>query len=108
MRSSVDLSDEHSEHLSKLILILGWVLMATGAAILGFDVLFRCAYGCDVTDVAGVSQGFIIDWPTGERPTWAMVPAYTYSFGFWLLALAAFIFHSRVGRDQARIARYTE
>jgi hypothetical protein len=86
----------------KIAIIVGSLLLAVGAVILAYDVFFIASYGCDANDVAGVtSDGFIIDWPTGERPVWAQVPAFTYSFGFWLLAAAVFAGRRGIGRVYA-------
>jgi hypothetical protein len=68
--------------------------------------MFLLTYGCDATDVAGVSAGFLMDWPTGEKPPRAMVPAYSYSFGFWFLALASFVLRRRIRKSYSgRIRR---
>jgi hypothetical protein len=93
----------------KIPIIVGSLLLAVGAVILAYDVFFIVSYGCDANDVAGVTNdGFIIDWPTGERPVWAQVPAFTYSFGFWLLAAAVFAVWRGMGRVYAgRIWRGT-
>ena len=79
--------------------MFGWALAAVGLAILCYDALFFLDCGFDVNEVAGVSDGVIIDWPTGERPVWARVPAYSYSLAFWLLALAMFGIRRRVGKS---------
>ena len=81
----------------KALLILGWALAALGLVILAYDTLFLLSCGFDANDVAAVSDGYFIDWPTGERPMWAMVPAYVYSLGFCLTALATFAIRKRVG-----------
>lgn len=80
------------------LLIVMWLLVAFGLVILGYDALFYFQYGCDATDVAGASNGDIVDWPTGERPAWALVPAFTYSIGFFLLASVAFGIRRQLGR----------
>ncbi len=83
--------------LKKALWILGWVLVALGLVILGYDAVFLLSYGLDVNEVVGVSDGYIIDWPTGERPVWATVPAYVYSLGFCLIALTTFLIRKRLG-----------
>lgn len=83
--------------VKKALLILGWALAALGLLILAYDILFFLGAGFDANEVAGISDGQIIDWPTGERPVWAMVPVYVYSIGFCLAALAVFSIRKRVG-----------
>ena len=99
----------HMGLVKKALLILGWALAALGLVILGYDALFLLTCGFDVNEVAGVSDGYIIDWPTGERPVWAMVPAYVYSLGFCLIALATFVIRKRLRRTYSgRIWRGAE
>lgn len=90
--------------------MVGSLLLAGGAVILAYDAFFTLSYGCDANKVASVTEeGFIIAWPTGETPVWAQVPAFTYSFGFWLLSAAAFAVWRGMGRIYAgRICRGTE
>lgn len=90
------------------LLVLAWLLAVVSLVILGYDALFHLQYGCDATDVAGVSNGDIIDWPTGERPSWALVPAFTYSIGAFLLASVAFGIRRRLGHYPGRVWRGAE
>ena len=88
--------------MRKIPIIVGSLLLAVGVVIFAYDASFIISYGVDANDVASVTEeGFIIDWPTGETPLWAQIPAYTYSFGFWLLAAAAFAAWRPMGRVYA-------
>jgi len=94
----------------KIPIVVASLLLAVGAVILAYDAFFILSYGFDASEVASVTEdGFIIAWPTGETPVWAQVPTFTYSFGFWLLAAAAFAVWRGMGRIYAgRICRGTE
>lgn len=98
------------QNVRRIPIIVGSLLLAVGAVILAYDVFFIANYGCDANDVVRVTNdGFTIDWPTGERPVWAQVPAFTYSLGFWLLAAAVFAVWRGIGRIYAgRTWRGTE
>jgi hypothetical protein len=99
-----------SSRVRKIPIIAGSLLLDVGVVILAYDAFFILSYGCDVNDMASVTEeGAIIAWPTGETPVWAQVPAFTYSFGFWLLSAAAFAVWRGMGRIYAgRICRGTE
>ena len=89
--------------------IVGSGLLAIGLVILAYDASFFVRYGMDATDVAAISDGDIIDWPTGERPVWALAPAFAYALVSWILATAVFAVCCRARRDYSgRIWRGTE
>jgi len=68
-------------------LIAALILFVLGLYLLADDVYTILRYGCDINDMASIdSQWGPIDWPTGERPSFTVVPVYVYAFGFWLLA----------------------
>jgi len=96
--------------MKKIPIIFGSVLLAAGLAIFFCDayVSYRCGFG--INDVAGMTDdGGPIDWPTGERPAWTFIPAFVYSFGFWLAAAVVFSLWPEVGRGyHGRIRRGTE
>lgn len=94
-------------HLVKTtLLIIGWGVFAVGLALLGYDLNFHLTWGCDVTDVAGADQWGLIDWPTGERPAWATVPAYGYGLVLWGLAFTLLGIRHRLGQKYSgRICR---
>ena len=83
--------------------------------ILGLLVLFAdleaiLRWGCDINEVAAIDPHWgPIDWPTGERPSWALVPAFIYSFGFWLVAALLYVRLPETGRPyRGRVLRGTE
>jgi hypothetical protein len=87
--------------------ILVLIFLAIGLCIFLDDLSVRRRYGVDVNDVAAIDPYWgPIDWPTGERPVIAMVPAFTYSFVFWLVAVA--FARPPAKRYHARIHRGTE
>ena len=81
----------------RVLLVLACLLAAAGLVLFGYDLFFILTADCDLNDVAGVSDGCIIDWPTGERPLWAMVPAYTYAVALILLASGVLALRRQVG-----------
>ena len=70
-------------------------LFLIGLGIFSYDVWFICHFGFDGNEVAGVIDEEPIDWPTGERPAWANLPLYAYSFPFLLAAVAMLFFRPR-------------
>lgn len=63
------------------------LLVFAGTVIVVGDVLFIRRYGVDYNDVAFVTRNDdVVDWPTGERPLYACVPAAGYGFAAWLVA----------------------
>ena len=92
-----------------MLFVLGWLLATLALALLAYDGLFLLSWGFDVTDIAGISEGYVIDWPTGERPPWAMVPAYAYAFALLSLAWGTFLVRRRIGLSYScRIWRGSE
>ena len=68
------------------------ILIVAGLLLFLTDVDAICRWGCDMNDVAAIDPYWgPIDWPTGERPDWALIPAFVYSFGFWLIAALLFV-----------------
>jgi hypothetical protein len=67
-------------------------LLIMGLWMLGYDFWFIIHYGFDYNDVAGVCDEGPIDWPTGERPIWANLPLFVYSFPFLASAFAIIFF----------------
>jgi len=62
------------------------VFIVLGLYLLADDVYTILRYGFDINDVASIdSQWGPIDRPTGEHPSFTMLPAYVYAFGLWLL-----------------------
>jgi hypothetical protein len=84
--------------------------LALGLAIVVYDAYVIVRYGFDINDVAGMTDdGGPIDWPTGERPAFASVPAFVYGFVFWLAAAVVFALWPEVGKPYTgRIRRGTE
>jgi hypothetical protein len=70
----------------RALLICGLLCAAVGLAALVYDLFLIAATGYDMTDVAGVIDGYAIEWPTGERPPWTLLPAYAYALALLLLA----------------------
>jgi hypothetical protein len=72
----------------KIPLIVSLILLAIGLAITIYDITVIREFGFDVNDVADIGRnGELADWPTGERPGWAFVPAFVYGIGFCLAAV---------------------
>lgn len=96
--------------LKTLSLVVGSILCLIGAIILIGDGLFLWHYGVGFSDAAFVtSDGQVADWPTGERPAWAYLPAATYSLWFFLLGATAFSVSPEIGKEyRGRVCRGTE
>jgi hypothetical protein len=60
----------------KTSIIISGILLAVGLAIFVFDAYFICRHGFDMNEVAFVSDdgGAVVDWPTGERAAFTLVP----------------------------------
>jgi hypothetical protein len=71
-----------------MLFVFACLLASAGFAILAYDGMFFLTNGCDVNAVAGADHGVIYDWPTGDMPRWALVPAYVYAVALLLLAWA--------------------
>jgi 4-amino-4-deoxy-L-arabinose transferase-like glycosyltransferase len=76
----------------KCFLVLALGLFLVGLWVFVYDVWFICRYGFDYNDVLSVINEGPIDYPTGERPNWTIIPLFAYSLLFWLPALAILIF----------------
>lgn len=73
--------------IGKLFLALTILLFVAGAFILLGDGLFTLKYGVDYHDAAFVTtNGDFADWPTGERPGYAHLPAWAYGLAAWFAA----------------------
>ena len=81
-----------------------------GLGILFFDAYTCHLYGFHLNEVAGVTDdGGPIDWPTGERPIFTLVPIYVYGLGFWVAAEGIYSLRFGIGRRyRTRICRGTE
>ncbi len=96
-------------HLTRRVLLAaGWLLAAAALFLLVADLFVRAATGWDMTDVAGVVDGCAVDWPTGERPVWALVPAFSYSAPLLLMGATVIAFTRKIGlRSIERTSRGT-
>jgi len=95
--------------MRKIPAIISSILLALGLAIVVYDVCIIFQFGFDINDVAGITDDGPVDWPTGERPAFALVPAFVYGFAFWLAAAAVLSLWPEVGRPYTgRICRGTE
>lgn len=85
-------------------------LALSGLLLFADDVYTLLRYGCDINDMAAFDpQWGPIDWPTGERPGFAMVPMYIYVCGFWLLGALLLMPWRKIGRPYCgRMCRGTE
>lgn len=71
----------------KLQVSLVTFLVFAGALIVVGDLLFIRRYGVDYNDVAFVTRNDdVADWPTGERPLYAHLPAAGYGLVAWFVA----------------------
>jgi len=71
----------------KLQLTVAMFLVFVGAVIVIGDLLFIRRYGVDYNAVAFVTRSDgVVDWPTGERPLYAYVPAAGYGLAAWFVA----------------------
>src|SRR5580765_3300825 len=96
--------------MRKAALIVSLILLIIGMAILVFDTYTSHRFGFHVNEVAGVTDdGQPIDWPTGERPTFTLIPIPVYAFAFCLAAGAVFSLRFYVPRIYSgRMSRGTE
>jgi hypothetical protein len=75
------------------------ILILIGLLILLADLEAIFRWGCDINDAAVIDpQIGPIDWPTGERPGWALIPAFIYSVGFWVVAALLYVPWPATGR----------
>ncbi len=78
--------------MKTLRFIAATALALSGLLLFADDVYTLLRYSCDINAMAAFDpQWGPIDWPTGERPGFAMAPMYVYAFGFWLLAALLFM-----------------
>ena len=93
-----------------LLLIVTSFLIIAGLLVVLEDLDAILRWGCVINDVAAIDPHWgSIDWATGERPSWALVPAFVYSFGFWLVAVLLFVPWPERGRPyRGRVIRGTE
>lgn len=85
--------------------ICGIICLIAALCVVVADTLFVWRYGVDFCDASFITEaGDFADWPTGERPTWAFVPAWFYALPLVLMAAAALAVnpepggHRRTGR----------
>jgi hypothetical protein len=95
--------------MRRVCIIVSLVLLAVGLAILVFDAYTSCRYGFHMNEVAGITDdGVPIDWPTGERPTFTLIPLSGYALFFGLAAVGVFSLWRVVGcAYHGRICRGT-
>ena len=75
------------------------VFVAVGLAIFGFDAYTSHRYGVHMNEVAGITgEGDPIDWPSGERPTFTLIPVPVYALGFELAAVGVLSLRQVIGR----------
>jgi hypothetical protein len=96
--------------MKKFAVFLSSSLLIAGLAILLFDAYTSRKYGFHMNDVAGVTDdGQAIDWPTGERPSFTLIPLAAYALGFCIMAGLIYWFGSFLRRaPQERVVRETE
>jgi len=75
----------------KLAMVFTIMLFGVGLWILGYDLWFIRYFGFDFNDVIYLGGEDFSDWPTGERPSWAIVPLFAYSFPFLIVGFLIFI-----------------
>ena len=86
------------------------VLFAMGLLLFLDDLYTILRYGCDINDVAAIDPCWgPIDWPTGEKPTFALIPAYVYSFAFWSVGALILVPQPKKARPrEGHVLRGTE
>lgn len=87
--------------MKKLLLIAGIGCFVIGAWILFYDAWFFYRFDMDANEVLGTDGNVTIDWTTGERPNYALLPAWIYGNAFVLIAavLLIIVFKKRVIRN---------
>ncbi|MGH7977100.1 MAG: hypothetical protein ACREC8_10605 [Limisphaerales bacterium] len=76
--------------MKKILLIATIGNFITGAAIFIYDAHFFYRFDMDANEVLGTDGSVTIDWPTGERPLYAILPAWIYGSTFWLISFVCF------------------
>lgn len=96
--------------MRKMLLPMSLVLVAVGLAVFVYDAYTSHRFGVHLNEVAGVTdEGIPIEWPTGERPTFTLIPVYIHALACWPAAAGVFSLRFRVGNAyQGRICRGTE
>jgi hypothetical protein len=94
----------------KILGLTSLVLLAAGLALFFWDAWTSHQYGVHMNEVAGITaDGGPVDWPTGERPTFTLIPLFVYALVFLLPAAGANALRISVGRgNPGRICRGTE
>ncbi len=78
----------------KISLIFAFILLFVSFSIVAYDFSFIGKYDLDALDVAAVADdGVVVEWPTGERPSWANFPLIVYSLPFFAVASLIVIYH---------------
>jgi hypothetical protein len=81
-----------------LPVICGILCLIAALGVFLADLLFIWRYGVDFCDAAFVTEaGDFADWPTGERPGWAFVPAWLYALPLVLVAATALALNPELG-----------
>ncbi|MEI6780565.1 MAG: hypothetical protein WCQ21_06535 [Verrucomicrobiota bacterium] len=89
----------------RALLACACLLAAVGLLVLICDLFQMASSNPGLTDIAGVVDGSVVEWPTGERPVWALVPAYAYGLAFLVMACAVLYVHRRIGTPYSSRAR---
>ncbi|MDB6068052.1 MAG: hypothetical protein JWR26_4260 [Pedosphaera sp.] len=77
--------------MRKAFVIVSLILLLVGLGILVSDAYTSHRYGFHLNEVAAITDdGLPIDWPTGERPAFTMIPLFVYGLGFLLAAAGVF------------------
>lgn len=79
----------------KLVIASAILFFAGGLWILGYDSWFIGHFGFDYNDVVYIGGEDFSDWPTGERPSWTIIPLYVYSIPFFLIGFFILIFRPK-------------
>lgn len=96
--------------MKQISLIVSLLLLAFGVAILVSDAYMSHRYGFHMNEVVGFTEaGEPIDWPTGDRPVFALIPIRFYALGFCFAVAGIFLMGFRAGRSyRGRIFQGTE
>jgi len=95
--------------MRKICLITALTLLSAGLLIFVWDTYTHFYYGFHMNEVAAISdEGEPIDWPTGERPAFMLIPIIDYAIGLWIVAVGAFWLQFKFKRQyEGRIFRGT-